>query len=1232
MGTGQPSAAPIPTRPKGPMQNRWKAPAPLTNAPLARAKRLARSAPDRARRATDGARIRARRAIHRSGYVPGLLSIVVPCYRVEDFLDECLISLRFQLYREVEIIVVDDGSPDRSGEIARHHARRDLRVRVVTRENGGLSAARNTGIEHARGEFLTFVDSDDTVTLDAYGTAMKALQESGSDFVLSCYDRLENKNRVPAGAWIRAAHARRRLGVDLDSFPDAMVNAVAWSKVYRREFWDRAGLRFPEGKLYEDQQVSAAAFAQARAFDVIPDISVSWRIRNDRSSISQSSWSTRNLAAHNEAVAASFEALRAAGKERAIEIRALQLISFNMPFFTRHLAKGGPEFWKLLREAILDLVHRVSREEFVRSVSAQDKVLVELIANDRRDAAVDYIENWGNDARRFATHATPEGIRVDLPLTEGLPDDVHVMSDRQLELISRLMRTVWEGDRLTVTGWGFIRNIDLAANPPEIGLELVSPDGATRIPLDLERYDEPRLDVFGGHWHCDYRPGGWRARVTADQIPADTDREWSFELTVSAAGVRRTSRLREVSMAGSSSVPQTHVDRDGVARTVLRGHERQVVVRVTRYPAYALSQQVDADGFATVVFRAEDPDRVVINHIDAERKELLTAVPEATDTAGEWRVHLDLASLPMPTSNSTSYGVITRPLRLRLRRRDGEYTSILAPPGTTPSPGVVDDVALRRRLTQSKTGGLELLDRVPAATSYTVDEETFTVRVSSSLPLEDFTPQLSSADLDVPGTLTHEPDGGYTLAFPLVGSRWGYDGLTLPCNKYAVTMRAAGHDREEDLPVTPAPGLLDLLPADEPQQRFRSLVEVVPNWPPVLTLNVQEPLADDVRGQRNQYLLRTAARVEEATQDSVFFRALYSEVANCNMLGVHHELGRRGTRLTRYWSVRDHSVPVPDGGVGLVEGTPEWHEAFATSRYVMVNVHQPEWYTKPRGQVFIETMHGYPYKVMGHEWWEKGGFPSGQINSFDRRARDWDYFVSPATYATPLLRKAFLEPAGATAEVLEIGYPRNDVLQSDEAPEIRERVRKALGIADGQRVVMYAPTFRDYLSADDMAAERIDFFDVDRASRDLGPGYTLLVRGHAFNARAGGRHEGGGLVLDVTGHPDVNELILASDAAVLDYSSLRFDYALTDKPMIFLVPDLEKYDAVRGGVIPFAPTAPGPHVTTTREVVALVRDLDGLARRTEAERATFRDSYTDLDDGHASARLVDAVFVPRGDA
>ncbi|MEP6651495.1 MAG: CDP-glycerol glycerophosphotransferase family protein, partial [Lapillicoccus sp.] len=896
-----------------------------------------------------------------------------------------------------------------------------------------------------------------------------------------------------------------------------------------------------------------------------------------------------------------------------------------------NLVKGGPDFWNLLREALLDLVDRVSREEFVHSVGAQDKVLVELIARDHRDAAVAYIENWGSDARRFPTRATPDGIRIELPLTEGLPDDVEVMSDPQLELISRVLRVRWAGDRLTVAGWAYIRNIDLADNPPEIALELVSADGQTRLPLETETFHEPRVDWVGGHWHCDYRPGGFQAFLRADAVPPD-DQQWTFELTLVAAGVRRTSRLREVSSAGSAAVAQTQVDEGGVARTVLRNLERHLVLKVSHYPAYAVSQQLDPQGLATVVFRATAPERVVINHIDQGRRELLAAAPEPTDDPAEWRVRLDLASLPLPTSNTTAFGPVTRPLRLRVRHRSGEYTPILAPPGTAPSPGVVDDPTVVRRLTRSKGGELEVLDRVPVATAYELNDDAFTVRVHSSLALEGYSPVLFTLDLEIAGTASPHADGGYDLTFPLVGSRWGYDALALPKGRYAVFLLAQGDNRDEDLPVTPSSELLDQLPVDHMLTRIRGLVEVLPNQPPALTLNVQEPLDDETRGQRNQFLLREAARVDVAEQDSVFFRALYSEVANCNMLGVHHELGRRGSPLTRYWSIRDHSVPVPEGGIGLVEGTRAWHEALATSRYVMINVHQPDVFKKAEGQVLIETMHGYPYKVMGHEWWEKGGFPSSQINSFDRRARDWDYFISPARYATPLLKAAFLDPAGATAEVLEIGYPRNDILQSDEATAIRDRVRKVLGIADGQTVVMYAPTFRDYMSADDLAAERVDFLDVDRAARDLGPGFTFLVRGHAFNARAGGRHDGGANIIDVTPHPDINDLILASDAAVLDYSSLRFDYGITDKPMIFLVPDLEKYDAVRGGVIPYGPTAPGPHVASTREVVTLLRDLKGLTKRTSAARAQFRRDYVELDDGRAASRLVDAVFVPRGDA
>ena len=405
---------------------------------------------------------------------------------------------------------------------------------------------------------------------------------------------------------------------------------------------------------------------------------------------------------------------------------------------------------------------------------------------------------------------------------------------------------------------------------------------------------------------------------------------------------------------------------------------------------------------------------------------------------------------------------------------------------------------------------------------------------------------------------------------------WGRPALPLASGRYVVAVRNAEAPGWE--PARPAPGLERGLPVEELQDRMRLRVELFAPDDPGVRLVVAPPLADDELGQRRQRLLREAARVDVADRDAVFFRAMFSEFANGNGLGLHEELVRRGSSLELLWSVADRSVPVPPGGTGVVERSRAWHEAVARARYHMVDVHQLEWFERPREQVLIQTFHGYPYKVMGHDWWEKMGNSVQEIGSLDRRTREWSALVSPAPYATPLLRAAFLEPAGADdVPVLETGYPRNDALLRPEAAQNRARARAALGLADDAVAVLYAPTFRDYLSAEDRTARTVSFFDAEEALALLPPHYVLLMRGHAFNARIRtDRLRSGDRVLDVTDHPDVNELILASDAAVLDYSSLRFDYVLSGRPMVFLVPDLEEYDRTRGGVIPYPRRRPVP--------------------------------------------------------
>jgi CDP-glycerol glycerophosphotransferase len=319
---------------------------------------------------------------------------------------------------------------------------------------------------------------------------------------------------------------------------------------------------------------------------------------------------------------------------------------------------------------------------------------------------------------------------------------------------------------------------------------------------------------------------------------------------------------------------------------------------------------------------------------------------------------------------------------------------------------------------------------------------------------------------------------------------------------------------------------------------------------------------------------------------------------------------------------------VPDGGIPVIVNSEEWYRLLASVAYYLDNMYQPDFHRKPEGQVIMQTFHGYPFKQMGRPHWEQQGFSRELMESYARRAGDWDYLVSPATYATPLLRRDF----GYDGEVLEIGYPRNDVLLSDDADRLRDEVRASLGVRPGQTAVLYAPTFRDYMSRDDNQAVMPSFFDFGRAHRRLGDDTVILIRGHAFNARTKHRVGPRPGTIDVTDYPEISDLYLAADAAIVDYSSLRFDFGVTGKPMIFHVPDLERYQDSRGWLFDFEPTAPGPLLTTTDEVVDALADLRGVREQYAAAYRKFHDDYLDLDDGHAGERLVDAVFVPRGDA
>ena len=173
--------------------------------------------------------------------MPPRISVVVPVYNVEPYLAECLESLASQTVRDLEVIMVDDGSKDRSGEIAQSFADRDERFRLITQPNGGLGRARNTGIEAAEGEFLAFVDSDDFLAPNAYELLLGALDETGSDFATGNVLRLQSVGARQVG-FLAEAFNKTRLGTHVSEYPPLIADRVAWNKLFRRSFWGNIAL------------------------------------------------------------------------------------------------------------------------------------------------------------------------------------------------------------------------------------------------------------------------------------------------------------------------------------------------------------------------------------------------------------------------------------------------------------------------------------------------------------------------------------------------------------------------------------------------------------------------------------------------------------------------------------------------------------------------------------------------------------------------------------------------------------------------------------------------------------------------------------------------------------------------------------------------------------------------------------------------------------------------------
>ena len=474
------------------------------------------------------------------------------------------------------------------------------------------------------------------------------------------------------------------------------------------------------------------------------------------------------------------------------------------------------------------------------------------------------------------------------------------------------------------------------------------------------------------------------------------------------------------------------------------------------------------------------------------------------------------------------------------------------------------------------------------------------------------------------GTLTTGPSG-FEARLQLTHRPFGLSATPLPPAAYRLYPR---RDGRSDAALAMSPALASTTPSTQRTRNFRMRLQRGRDGAAVVRLAA--PLRDDEVGPFAQHQLQRWYASDEHRVDpsTVFLQAYTGQSATDSPLAVHQALRRLRPDLRTFWSVADRSTALPQGAEPVVLRSREWYERLATCGSVVTNIDLDRWYRRRPGQRVLQTFHGYPSKTMGISAWEAKNLTRLRIERQLRRTSGtWDLLLTPTREMDEHYRREYRYDG----EILAEGYPRDDVLVGPERSSLREQTRRRLAIGDEQRVILYAPTWRDDLATNFRSAAMSTAFDLEAAAADLGGDYVLLMRGHRFHRQRPSRATA--RILDVTDHPEINDLILASDAAVLDYSSLRFDFALTGRPMVFLVPDLGRYTGnVRGFLFDFESSAPGPLVATTEEVVSALRDLDHLTREFRDEMARFNARFNDRQDGHAAERVVRAFFGPSPDA
>lgn len=1140
------------------------------------------------------------------------ISVIVPVYNVEEYLEECLQSLRDQTKKNIEVIIVNDGSTDSSGRIAKAYARKYNNFLYYYKENGGLGCARNYGVKRANGKYIAFMDSDDVVSLDLYEKMFAYAQRDQSELTICNVLRFNSKK-----TWASGLHKRVFKDIDLQTHimenPNLIYDTVSWNKLILRSFYEKNHFSFPENILYEDIPVTIPMHYKANRVSVVESSYYFWRVRDGATkSITQCTDNLTNLQDRIKIL----KMLDAFFSENNIERRHClfkqkKTLEIDLMIFVNK-CKSIPEaagrqmlevintyIQEAIEDCVFDMLPIIARQKYTYVREYNVEKLIELLQYQDKDYYNAKIEEKTD---RFVV-TLPDNL---FPVKSADITDELSGYEPKKGITSIKVKS----GKYIITGYIYNRRVNIT-DPSEkkISVYLENEWTGCLTPLDvLPVRDESVTETFGAvfdavantGYNYNYNGASFQITLDLDKLKIDDKNKGYNRILITYENKLSKGKLRlsgiYKTMAGNAVLfddkyMQIQYDKvneiriyldnknDFAGQLAADNEKIWVVLEHEAEKLFAKSEQEDEllfktddkkSYYADVNWFAKDVTyHLWIGNGKDKRSELFyrqknIMINDNSDPAVIFKTNQNYEVRFVVRRHVTCLENMAQSAKtIRIKTKTSNKN--LMADTFLQAYLYVDDNISGERTVLGKAKCVEVCGRIECEFSVCFDNHNVTRNLYSSW-----------RDL----CICYTDRSGQEICDYIYSNKFCKISINLPTLKISLYRGNDGSMRLMSKSVWRK--------LEDSWQKRKALIAA--NYP--------------------KY------REEKIDPKCIVFESMWGAKYSCNPRHLYEYIDKNYPEYKCVWSLNDQRIPIKGNGIRVRRHSQEYYRYLAKAKYLINNVNFPNEYVKREGQIEIQTMHGTPLKTFGLDVTEELPNENSRKKYIEKNSR-WDYLVVQGKFMESKAYDCF----GYKKEILKTGYPRTDILfNRDENQALY--IKRRLGLPLDKKIILYAPTWRVRGNFDLQ-------LDLEKMKKELADEYILLIRLHYFSPVSENMVIDNEFTFDLQPYRSIENLYQIADIVITDYSSVMFDYILLDKPMLFYIYDLEDYrDRLRGIYVDIEKGAPGPIAFDTDEVVYTIHNLDDEMEKCRDRIYDFKEKYVGYENPDSCKMVVDAAIKP----